>query len=482
MIINKNICFASALVVLAGCQYEEGSKDVAAQTRLQPIPENYLTSQELDPSKAIQLELVDTGLPDSGVGISNRTIDPNYPGTAGCLNVSWNTLYNINLPAGPGTYCIGLPTSSWETAKYEALVSGLTAGNDVDIELLQWDPATASYYSHGASITAGQADERVLTVSDDGHFVVLVAAAESNGGAFLFNAGLYLGIDEHELNDTPALAVPLTEWEYTSGNLDNIEDFDFFTYSVPYGQRKIDVYAQLQTWHTLLLDLGDGTGWQVLDDIPTSTDQYQKTYDVSGGNVVTLAVFQEPNNNTVNTQGTYRLRVNELNDVTSLRNFSALSYRNDTNTYFTQTIPGLYDSQTQQLMVGAHDQMKFFGLLWGGNSRPASNKQFTFSYSVSTEDAYGEIFYYTLTTDDSGWFSITLPLSGNSDYECRDRYNSYFNKPPQPYVGFKYDIYNFSITTPEVYNGGETEWMDRREYFWLCFSSGSNDFDYGIDY
>lgn len=481
------ILTSAALISTIGCQQENGGAESEHVSQLQPLPDKYLENSASSVEEPVNIELVDQingrsdiPSPIGNTGISSRAIDPNYPGTT-CLALQWDTLYNLTLP-GAGTYCVEFPTSFWNPAKYEISTSGLALGNNVDIEFLQWEVSTG-FASRGFSGNAGQSDEQVVVMSDDGHFAALIVAPETDGTPFLFKGSIHREPDANELNDTAATASALTEFDYMIANLDHVNDFDFYEYTIPSGAKNIDVYAQLQSWHTLLLDIGDGGGWQVLDDIPTATSEYQKTYDVrnnSTGTII-LAVLQEPGDSTINAQATYRLRVNDYNPITSLQNHSVLSNRQDTNQNIVQTIPDVYDDQTQQLMKGAHDELQFIGRFWG-SSKPASNKQFTFSFSMGTNTLLSDNFYYTLTTDDDGWFKIIMPLTANSTYKCWDKKYEHYDKPPQPERGFKYDVYRYSIISENPFYTFDDEWIDLRQFFWLCSVNGSDKYTYGINY
>lgn len=481
------ILTSAALISAIGCQQENRGAESDHARQLQPLPDKYLENRASSAEEPVNIELVDQingrsdiPSPVGNTGISSRAIDPNYPGTT-CLALQWDTLYSLTLPSA-GTYCVEFPTSFWNPAKYEISATGLALGNNVDLELHQWE-VSAGFFSRGFSANADQSDEQVVVLSDDGHFAALVVAPETDGTPFLFKGSIHRDPDANEMNDTAATATALTEFDYMIGNLDNVGDFDFYEYTIPNGANNIDVYAQLQSWHTLLLDIGDGSGWQVLDDTPTATEQYQKTYDVrnnSTGTVI-LAVLQEPGDSTVNALATYRLRVNDYNPITSLQNHSVSSYRLDTQQYVVQTIPDVFDDQTLQLMKGAHDQLRFIGRFWG-SSKPASNKQFTFSFSMGTSTLFSDNFYYTLTTNDEGWFSITMPLTANANYKCWDKKYKLFDKVNQPERGFKYDVHRYSIISDNPFYTFDDEWIDSRQFFWLCSVNGSDNYDYDITY
>ena len=182
------------LVLLQGCLDSVENGDSHNQTGLQPIPLKYQSATEINIDPEQYIELMDTGSiahsATDGV-ITNRAIDPNYVAPSSCLQLQWNTLYNIALPAGAGSYCVVLPTSNFNPAKYEFSTTGLQAGNDIDLDVFQWIPATSGYAFLGDSNHTGQTDEQILILSDDGHFALNVNAIESNGGNFLFKASIY---------------------------------------------------------------------------------------------------------------------------------------------------------------------------------------------------------------------------------------------------------------------------------------------------
>jgi len=215
-----------------------------------------------------------------------------------CTVLDINTEYTLSSTVAGGSYCYGFEIT--QRSKTQAFLIGQDSSTNFSLTLIRHE-LDDSLTVIGTTDQPGNADEILLALTQPGLYYWLMTANASDGSAFGFGALVNTNIDANELNDTMALATPVTDHTPAAGSMDSAQDVDYFKFTAQYGQDVIfelgDTYGSSE-W---TLEYYNGSSW-----IPLSLNNYYYASGLAAPSTVYVRVAPNPSA-TVNPAHTYQL-------------------------------------------------------------------------------------------------------------------------------------------------------------------------------
>lgn len=179
-----------------------------------------------------------------------------------CTSLSINQLYTLSGVQQGGSYCYHFKIG--QHSKTEAVVTGQSAGTDLELFLLR-DDGNGNLQLVGHSNQPGNADESILAVTPPGQYYWLMNAHVSDGSPIGFGALVAAPIDAHEPNDSPESATVLPDTlNVITGTSDSAWDYDYYEFTSVRGQalRLMLTGKEAGTSNRWLLETYKGGTWQ----------------------------------------------------------------------------------------------------------------------------------------------------------------------------------------------------------------------------
>jgi hypothetical protein len=182
-----------------------------------------------------------------------------------------NTLYTISaVQAGEEfAYHFNLP----QNARIQVQLVNQSAGTDMSLTLFR-DDGQGNLSVLGTSDAAGNADEYLNGVLPAGDYYWYMVAKVANNSQFSFGVAVDANIDAYEPNDTAQTAFVLPDaLNKVTGNLDNINDVDYFDFPAVRGQ-SVSMFLgddDKGTRNQWIFDRFDGVNWITVPVGSTST-------------------------------------------------------------------------------------------------------------------------------------------------------------------------------------------------------------------
>jgi|GEM_PF-5119189 len=426
---------------------------IANVTSLAPTPEapldieqmpgvyfesNSLRSNPAEPEVrdfSLQIQYPDTQPLDSGErffakpdkALSKNQLSAEITATpeerSGCPALALNSAVYTNFTAEGQLQCYSVEVTT--ATKIEGLLVNIPAGVDYNLYFFKLEDDnnfTALDFSTSATATVEQTVQKV----NPGIYIL---AAQSTQGVSPDPAIMgwfsYPDFDQHEANDKVSQATALPATGAISGNIDNANDLDYFTYQTGANQNKIKLNFSASTQFSF--ELWTGSAWA---QIPNN--QLTDINVTPNSTVTFLARGVAGNVPPVTAQ--YALTVTDANAATTLSGTSVWNNENLTN---------LLDAS----YLEAHQYIGMSGKVTDDNGQPIPFA----TVVLRAVNDNGEIGKEIVTSDNNGDFSAQVALpdcSGIGPIERRNR--TYHGTPTNPelwwdiwYESARYDFYLF---------------------------------------
>lgn len=151
-----------------------------------------------------------------------------------CPTLATGSLYTLSNPQSGEGICYHFEIT--QRSKTTALLVGQSTETNVNLSVLRHNPDD-TFTVIGASANTGNQDEVVSALTEPGHYYWFMEVIDSDGSPFNFGAAVATNLDAYEFNDTEALATVLPDKQINiSGNMDSIDDIDYYKFTVVRGQ------------------------------------------------------------------------------------------------------------------------------------------------------------------------------------------------------------------------------------------------------
>lgn len=425
-------------------------------------PKTNLVVQE-DKTSDLVLAIEDNAITSDETKISEeKTFQPNvflatYNRHPSCVQLNINTSYTLTNTVTGNNYCYYFPVPSPSSVKVEAFVNSQQSGENHNLTLTQDDPFNPyTFPSTAVSSNSGNADERALMVSDDGHYYIILTAATSTGQAVNFGLNVYTDFDDQELSETVGSAHTVSHGETLTGNIDSAADIDFINYTAAGSHLAVKI-KQTTNIHEFLYSLNNGSSWFSV------TGSGILGLDVTPGDTILFAFRRHVN---LNVNQDYQFSVWDERNL-MLKDLSGKIENSVDNSgnYHYKTIPG-YLYQGYPIRGGSTSYNSFFrlfGQLTLQDNSAAAYRKFTIDWTTATATVGGKFFEQEVYTDENGHFEFFIPLR-----HCKGGF-THLKKVSglNPDQWFKFDRDTYHIRG-ETVNGDTVLNTDNEHYFNIC--------------
>lgn len=353
-----------------------------------------------------------------------------------CSTLSTGTLYTINGATTGGSYCYHFNVP--QRSKTTVLLVNQAVNNNVNLTLFRHE-ADNTLTTLGQSKNSGNADEKILVLTEPGDYYWYMEAIDVDGTPFNFAAVVNTVADSYELNDTANSSTALPDrFNQVIGNMDSTTDVDYFNFTATRGQDlrfvlKAEDSGSSDEW---LFEYYDGNVWQRLG---TSGNDYVLTGIPVG---YTLHVRVLPNTvYTVNPSRNYKLSIGS-----TVRQLTYSSVKGEKTVL---EVPYSATPSTGYLTTQAYHDLTWSVRLADSTGAALEGETVNFNYRLSGQNN-GNYITSTNITDSSGRASGTVNLGA-----CDGRFTSgehySYNNGVKSWWTTSYNYGSWNITVPNSF-------------------------------
>lgn len=304
--------------------------------------------------------------------------------------------------------------------KIKGLLLNIPAEVNYDLFLFKHDENGLTQLD--ASFQANAAVEKTFAKVQPGAYVLVAQATQgASADPVVFGWQGYTQIDSQEANDRFEQRTPLSTNAVIQGNLDNTNDFDYFSYAVGPDQAQLNL--RFNASEQFVLETWSGSSWVQLPNNQLGA------YSVTPNTTVNFLV-RATADNPPPASAQYALAMAAPGTATSIDNLKVWNNeRLSKLLLLAKPSPPATSTSVQ-----AHSYVGVSGYLKDRNSTPAPFASLGFDIQSRNPDTleYTTMASAQLTADEQGYFngSLSLPDCANRPYEANNIHNRVYSGTP----------------------------------------------------
>lgn len=302
-----------------------------------------------------------------------------------CPTLATGSLYTLSNSQAGENVCYHFEIT--ERSKTTALLVGQSTDTNVNLSILRHNPDD-TFTTIGSSANAGNQDEAVIALTEPGHYYWFMEVIESDGSPYNFGAAVATNLDAYEFNDTVATSTILPERQNKIvGNMDSINDADYFEFTAVNGQN-LSVVLEDDLTNEYFFEVYN-SGW-----VPIPAYSYRLLSGLQPGQKINLRV--RPNHALpANPENNYTLTLASIvdsfdDDISGESNVTRIPYSAQNDPYLT----------TQ-----AYNTLSWSVVLRDSTGAPIEGAIAEFHFYKDVSDPANSLTVYQLESDENGRIS-----------------------------------------------------------------------------